>query len=147
MSHPPLLNGPIPPYNNPSIMPQYYKPRQFYISNILLGITTTITTIKNMDYVEGQLVRLIIPISSGCRELNEQLGYVISLPSANQVVLNINSSNASAFKATTLPQQPQILAVGDINTGIINNNGRYLPTGFIPGIPGSFKDISPFLHD
>jgi hypothetical protein len=144
MSFPPLLNGPIPPYNNPPIMPQYFMPRQFYISNIQLGQTTIITTILNMNYVIGQLVRLLIPYFSGSRELNELEGYVISIPSLNQVEVDICSVNFSPFLTSTAQQQPQIVAIGDVNTGMINANGRTFPVGVIPGIPGSFQNISPF---
>jgi hypothetical protein len=142
MSIPPLLNGPIPPYNNPPIHPEYYKPKKFFISNISLGITTIVTTIHHMDYVIGQLIRLLIPFSNGCRELNELTGYVISIPSRTQVELAIDSSrNVSQFISSTQPNQPQIVAIGDINTGHIN---RFGPKHTKPKIPGSFINISPF---
>ncbi len=141
MSNPPLLNGPIPAFNNPPITPQYYKPKQFFISNITLGITTIVTTILNMDYVVGQLVRLLIPFSNGCRELNEVIGYIISIPSMTQVEIAIDSSrNVSQFISSTQPNQPQIIAVGDVNTGSINAFGRN-PTS--TKIEGSFINISP----
>ena len=142
MSTPPLLNGPIPAFNNPPITSQYYKPKQFFISNITLGITTIVTTILNMDYVVGQLVRLLIPFSNGCRELNEVTGYVISIPSTSQVEIAIDSSrNVSQFISSLQPNQPQIVAVGDVNTGHIN---RFGPKHTKPKIPGSFINISPF---
>lgn len=133
--------GPTPPYNNPPIEPQYFKPSQFFINNIILGQNTTVTTTQNMNYVIGQLVRLLIPRGYGCRELNGQEGYVISIPSLNQVVININSQNYTLFDlATNVSTQPQIIAVGDINTGAINANGRINNGTFIPG---SFQNISP----
>ena len=85
-------------------------------------------------------MRLVIPLLSGCRELNQQVGYVMSIPAANQVVLNLNSSKVSAFTITTNSQQPQILPVGDINNGIISSTGRSIPT---TNIPGSFINVSP----
>jgi hypothetical protein len=133
------ITGPIPPYSNPPIQPQNFNPSQFFISSISLGIQTTVTTTTNMNYVIGQLCRLVIPFFSGCRELNEQVGYVLSIPSPNQVVLDINSSNATPFTTTTQPQQPQILAVGDTNNGIISSTGRILPS---TAIPGAFINIS-----
>jgi hypothetical protein len=135
--------GPIAPYSNVPIHPEYYQPRQFFISNISLGIQTTVTTTVNHDYVIGQLVRLVIPFFSGCRELNHRTGLVLSIPSPTQVLINLNSSNASLFTTTTTPQQPQILAVGDVNNGLIVSTGRTLPIGTVPNIPGSFMDISP----
>lgn len=137
---PPLVTGPIPPYNNPPIEPQFFQPSVFYISNISLGSTTTVTTTVDNNYVVGQLVRLIVPKSSGSFQLNEQLGYVIDIPSTNQVVLDINSKNSDAFISTILPKQPTINAVGDINSGAINASGSMQVKTLILG---SFINISP----
>lgn len=133
--------GPIAPYNNLPIEPQYYQPQFFFISNISLGQTTTVTTTVNHDYVIGQECRLLIPQGSGCRQLNEITGFVTTIPAANQVTLNINSSmNVDPFTPSTFTIKPQIVAMGDVNTGAINASGRS-PTSTI--IPGSFINISP----
>jgi hypothetical protein len=139
-SAPPLLNGPIPPYNNPNIEPQNFEPSRFVISSMTLGYTTLITTSVNHNYVIGNLCRLLIPKGYGCNQLNESQGYVSSIPNPNQVVLQINSNGINAFIAASLRQQPQILAIGDINQGSTNANGRKSTGTFIPG---SFINISP----
>lgn len=139
-SSPPLLNGPIPPYNNPNIEPQNFKPSRFVISDLTLGNTTLITTTVNLNYVIGQECRLIIPPGYGCRQLNGIIGLVDSIPNPNQVVLLINSIGGDPFISANLRQLPQILAIGDINTGATNRHGRHhLETT----IPGAFKNISP----
>src|ERR1700691_3913599 len=137
-----FIIGPVPPESNPPINPQYYAPNWFNISAIGLGQTTTVTTTVNHNYVIGQLVRLIIPQMYGCRQLNEQTGYVLSIPAANQVVLSIYSQNFDVVTAnpTSNTTQPQILAIGDINNGTSNSSGRS-NTG--TSIPGSFINISP----
>lgn len=204
--------GPIAPESNPPINPQNYQPRNYFISAITLGQTTTVTTTANMDYVVGQAVRLIIPNGCGCRQLNETQGFVLSIPAANQIVVGINSSqnvdpfistvatitgatqapscvltatnqfqsgqkvsiagvqgmtqlngntytiltaspttitigvNSTLFTAytsggtATITLLPQVLAIGDVNTGQINSNGRSNTGTFIPG---SFINISP----
>lgn len=136
-----IAPGPIAPENNPPIHPEYYRPSLFYISAISTGPTTTITTSVNHNYVIGQLVRLLIPERYGSRQLNEQQAYVISIPSANQVTLDLYSVGVTAFVASPMfgPTRPQIVAVGDINTGQINL-GR---SGNLTYIPGSFINISP----
>ena len=132
--------GPIALYNNLPIEPQWYQPRSWFISTISLGATTTVTTTVNHDYVVGQQCRLIIPPESGCRQLNEQTGIVLSIPAVNQVILNINSSrDVDAFTVSSARTQPQILAIGDVNSGV-TNLGRTNNTTYIPG---SFIDISP----
>lgn len=134
-----VISYPIPPYQNLPIEPQFYQPSAFFISNVALGIMTTVTTSVDHNYVVGQLVRLLIPETYGSRGLNESQGYVVSIPASNQVLLNINSSNnVNPFVNSGQPTKPQILAIGDVNTGVTNtgrsNNGTY--------IPGSFIDIS-----
>lgn len=140
MQVPPLIFGPVPPYNNPPIEPQFFQPSVFFISAITLGQTTTVTTTVNNNYVIGQECRLIIPNGYGSRGLNEQTGFVISIPAANQVVLNINSIGIDPFINAGLPTQAQIVAVGDVNSGIISSTGRVLLT---TNIPGAFINISP----
>lgn len=212
-----VISYPIPPYANVPIEADFYKPSRFVISAITRGLTTTVTTTVDNNYVVGQLVRLIIPPSFGTRQLNEQQGYVLSIPASTQVVLDIDSrfmdafianpytstiTNATqavqsvltannSFKAGTLLtisqvqgmtelnganrliisrtpttitldldsttfgaytsgglavlQQPvfgypQILAIGGINSGATNLNGRS-PTGTF--VPGAFINISP----
>ena len=136
----PVISFPIPPYSNPPIESQNFQPSQFFISTISLGTMTTVTTTVNHNYVVGQEVRLLITPTSGCRQLNEQTGFVLSIPASNQVVLNINSSqNVDPFTTSSATTQPQIVAVGDINSGITSSTGRVISS---TNIPGSFINIS-----
>jgi len=133
---------PTPAYNNPPIQPQFFKPSKFPIANIQLGITTTVTTTQNNNYVIGQLVRLIVPPFYGCRQLNESSSYVIGLPSPTQAVLNIDSQTYDSFNPTPFyaPTLPQIVAIGDVNTPNPNAQGR---ANVATTIPGAFQNISP----
>lgn len=141
-----VISFPIPPYSNVAIESQNYQPSQFIITAITLGSTTTVTTSIDQNYVIGQLVRLLIPSKFGSRGLNEQTGFVIEIPASDQVTININSNGVDAFIAspTFLPFEsqtpPQIVAIGDINSGIISSTGRNIPS---TNIPGSFINISP----
>lgn len=133
--------GNHPPFTNPPIEPQFYQPSQFFISAITLGVTTTVTTTVNHNYVIGQLVRLIIPPAFGSRALTDKTGYVISIPAADQVTLDINSTGVNPFVSNaSVNTQPQIMAVGDINTGIISSTGAIMSS---TNIPGTFINISP----
>jgi hypothetical protein len=138
MSADTVISYPIPAYSNLPIEP-FYQPGVFQISNITNGQMTTVTTSVGHDYVIGQLIRLDIPPGFGERQLNQQTGYVINIPAANQVVVTINSTNADAFQSSSNTTKPQIVAVGDINTGVTNNQGR-INNGTT--IPGSFINIS-----
>ncbi len=133
--------GPIALGNNYPIQSQNYVPQMFFISGLNLGQTTTVTTSVNHDYVIGQECRLLIPQVNGSYQLSGETGFVSSIPNPNQVVLNIDSSQAvSQFQTSSAKTQPQIVAVGDINTGVINSQGRINNGTFIPG---SFINISP----
>lgn len=132
--------GPIAPYRNPPIEPQYYSPSLLTITSIVLGINTLVTTLTNHEYVIGQEIRLIIPYGSGCRQLSEQTGLVIAIPNPNQVTVNINSTKADPFISNPFNQNAQIIPIGDVNTGAINPFGRCFT---YKHIPGSFINISP----
>lgn len=139
------MPGPSPAFNNPAIEPQFFQPSQFFISAIAMGATTIITTSVNLNYVVGQLVRLLIPQQYGAIGLNGQTGYVISLPGANQVEIQINSNGFTAFNPSPAPEYqnksvPQIMAIGEINSGSINTSGNIQTSTLIPG---SFINISP----
>jgi len=135
-----FISGPIPPYSNPPIQPQFYIPNLRDVSGVTLGRTTVVTTVEDVSYVIGQLVRLIIPEKNGCYQLNEQVGYVISIPSSNQIEITIDSStNVNQFQSSSGKSLPQVVAIGDINSGTLNNSGR---TNFITYVPGSYRNIS-----
>ena len=135
-----VVSYPTPPYSNPPINPQYYIPSLFFISDISNGVMTTVTTTLNHNYVVGQYVRLLIPRANISIEFNEQLGLVLSIPAPNQVVLDINSTLYNIFQTSTQPNQPQIVATGDLNSGATNASGNVNEGTFIPG---SFINISP----
>lgn len=141
MAFPYPFPGPVAPYNNVPINAQYFKPSAFVISAISLGRSTTVTTTTDMNYVIGQLIRLYIPPSFGCRQLNDSSGYVTSIPAVNEVVVDIDSSqNVDPFISSSATTKAQIVAVGDINNGYTSSNG---PNVVNPSIPGSFTNISP----
>ena len=96
MVYQPFPDSPVPPYNNPPIHPEFYKPSQFFISAISLGVITTVTTTASMNYEHGQQVRLLIPNGFGSRLLNEQTGFVIDSPAPNQVVLILVSISSTS---------------------------------------------------
>lgn len=142
MSFPFPFVGPYAPESNPPIEPQYFQPSRFVISAISLGASTTFTTSEDHNYVIGQQVRVLIPEYYGTYQISGQEGFVTSIPSSTQVVVNINSLNANSFVSSPVfgPTPPQIVAIGDVRNGAINASGR---TNQSTQIPGSFINISP----
>lgn len=115
------------------LYPYLYFPGASVISAITLGATTTIDTTDAHNFVVGQEVAFRIPKVWGTVGLNSLpnsvipgspiYGYVVAVTDYNTVVVNINSTLFDAF----VPNQPfasyrgeqfpQIVAVGDVNTG------------------------------
>lgn len=152
MSANPFNTGPIAGFRNVPIMPGYFKPRVFNITAIALGVATVITCATAFNYTIGQEVRFLIPSFYGCQQLTGQTGLVIALPASNQVTVNINSVGYNAFipSPTYGPTKPQIIAIGDVNTGNITYisfaNANVTATGRITTstvLPGSFINTSP----
>lgn len=137
-----IFPGPTPPYTNPPIEPQFFRPSRFVITAISTGMTTTVTTAVDHNYVIGQEVRFLIPYFYGITQLNTRTGFVISIPSATQVVVDISSIGFDPFNPSPVynKQSPQIVAIGDNNNGRISTTGRFVPD---TGIPGAFENISP----
>ena len=138
-----FFSGPIAAERNPPINPQYYIPSRFEITAISEGIVTLVTTALPHNYVIGQEVRLLIPFYWGASQLNEQSAFVIAIPADDQVTLNIDSITYTPFGLADVhplyPQEPQIVAIGDINSGDYNQTNASTSTV----LPGSFIDISP----
>jgi|TARA_R110000823_G_scaffold292917_1_gene411738 hypothetical protein len=138
-----VVTFPIPLYQNVEIREEYYIPQRYVIDDITLGQTTTVITDGNHDYVVGQQIRFLIPANFGSYQLNNVKGIVISVPSLDQLVIDVDSSrNVDPFltSATVTTASPQIIAIGDVNSGVINRYGRTQNGTFIPG---SFINISP----
>ena len=142
-----IVTYPVPAYANPPIQTSYYKPQRFVISDITRGATTTVTTTTDHDYVIGQAVRFVIPSWYGANEFNEMQSIVLSIPADDQVEVQINSSNFTAFNSAGTPNvsvgqtaSPQILAIGDYNSGYIADKSL---SSQQTNINGSFINISP----
>jgi len=115
------------------LYPALYVPGTSFISAIGLGTTTTITTTAPHNMQVGQEVGFRIPTIWGTSQLNELpntiipgspiYGYIVAVGSSTTMTVNINSSSYTAYNSNqafaSFPgeQFPQVVAVGDVNTG------------------------------
>lgn len=133
------------------LYPFIYFPGVCVINSITTGTNTTINTASAHNYQVGQEVAFRIPNDYGTVELNSlpntltpgspQYGYVTSVTNAFQFVVNIDSTNYTAY-THNIPitnvsglDFPQVVAVGDVNTGgILISGGRalYPPPYYTP---------------
>lgn len=128
-----LSGSPTGAYVRQVLYPFLYAPGQSFISAITTGTTTTVTTTAPNNFVVGQEIAFRIPAPYGTTQLNSlpnnslpgqpMYGYVISVTNSTQFVCNINSTGYTAFNSNqtvaSVPglQLPQVLAVGDVNSG------------------------------
>lgn len=115
------------------LYPELYFPGVNIVAAITTGATTTIKTAGAHQFQVGQEVAFRIPSVWGTTQLNSLpnnvipgspiYGYVISVTDFQTFVVNINSTGFTAFNANqpfaSYPGEkfPQVLAVGDVNTG------------------------------
>ncbi len=115
------------------LYPYLYFPGETVITAITTGTTTTIDTASAHNLRVGQEVAFRIPNDWGTVQLNSLpntlvpgspvYGYVISVTDYNTVIVNIDSSAYTAFTSNVSfagavgRSFPQIVAVGDVNTG------------------------------
>lgn len=114
------------------LYPVLYAPGAAFINFLTLAATTTVTTTAPHNFKVGQEVAFRIPLQWGPYQLNSLpnvlipgspiYGYVVSVTNSTVFVVNINSTGYTPFN----PNQtflgfkesfPQVVAVGDVNTG------------------------------
>jgi hypothetical protein len=146
-----LSGSPSGAYVKKVLYPNIYFPGDVVISALSLGTTTTVTTASAHNFVVGQEVAFRIPQAYGTVQLNSLpnvlipgspvYGYVISVTGYNSFVVNINSTNFTAFNSNqpylSYPglSFPQVVAVGDVNTGgvqISSGSQLYPPPYTVP---------------
>ena len=154
-----LSGSPTGAYVKQVLYPNLYLPGVNFISALSLGSTTTVTCTTNHNYVVGQEVAFRIPSSYGTTGLNSLpntlipgspiYGYVSAVSSNNVFVCNINSSSFTAFNSNQAVASvsglsfPQVVAVGDVNSGGVAYSGGVLyPSPQFPTYSGGVPTIN-----
>jgi len=115
-----------------------------FIANItgITNATKAVLTVSNPVYGMSVLIQNV----GGMTQLNGNI-YVIDRQTATTITLDVDSTFFTAYTsggtATVFPLNgavPQILAIGDVNSGQTNTNGINSNKLFISG---SFQNISP----
>jgi hypothetical protein len=138
--------------------PFLYEPGVNFISAISTGTTTTVTTTSNHNFVVGQEIGFRIPNAFGTTQLNELPNnsipgspvyyYVTAINSNTQFVCNVNSTGFTAFNTNPTVAQmvgqslPQVLAVGDVNSGTVYSGGALYPSPSFPTYSGGVPTIN-----
>lgn len=133
------------------LVPELFSPRSRFITALTLGASTSVVTSVDHGYGVGEYITLAIPAAFGTSEINGLSGKVLSITSANEFVVEIDSAAASAFAfpasasvpfsfAYAVPAGDQVpLALGNTFPGSIKNDGiRGLALG--SGVCGANND-------
>lgn len=107
-----------------------YSPANEDISTITQAAQATVTTSSDHSFVVGNQVQFLIPSEWGMRQLNGRKGFVISIPSSTQIVVNIDTRNFDAFVTPSPPSlvvidPAQVAGVGDQNFGSLSPGGVF----------------------
>lgn len=144
-----LSASPTGAYVQKVLYPELYEPHVNYINAVTTGTTTTIVTTTPHNFETGQEIAFRIPAAWGPTQLNSLpdtlipgspiYGYVQSVTDNFTFVCNINSTGYTAFttaqSVTSVPglTPPQVLSVGDVNTGgNLYNGGNLYPSPQFP---------------
>lgn len=163
-----LSGSPSGAYVKKVLYPFLYAPGVACVNAITTGSTTTIGTTAPHNFVVGQQIAFRMPSAWGTVELNSLpnaalpgspiYGYVISVTNSTTFVVNINSTGYTAYSnnptVASVPglSFPQVLAVGDVNSGgvqISSGSALYPPPSVNgantingPAIQGAFVNNS-----
>jgi len=145
-----LSGSPVGSTVSKVLYPFIYAPQLNIISAITTGTTTTIATAQYHNFEVGQEIAFRIPSVWGTTQLNSLpntstpgspiYGYVTSITDNWTFVCNFNSTGFTAFNSnqtvanTPGSQLPQVLAVGDVNTGgqVITATSALYPSPLFP---------------
>ena len=141
------------------LYPFLYLPEDNVISAITTGATTTVKTTMYHNFVVGQQIAFRIPSAYGTTQLNSLpnvlipgspvYGYVTSITDNWTFVCSINSTSFTAFNSNqpfaSYPglQFPQVVAVGDVNSGgTAYSGGALYPSPSFPTSSGGVSTIN-----
>lgn len=147
-----LSGSPTGAFVKKILYPYLYAPGVAFVEAVTTGTTTTIVTTTANNFVVGQEIAFRIPSVWGTTQLNSLpntlipgspiYGYVVSVTNSTTFVCSINSTGFTAFN-TNQPfasypgeQFPQVLAVGDVNTGglAISAGSALYPSPLVNGV-------------
>lgn len=146
-----LSGSPTGAFVSKVLYPFLYSPGVSVISAVSTGTTTAVTTTTPHNLVVGQEVAFRIPSQYGITQLNSLpnntvpgspvYGYVTTVNSSTQVTVNIDSSTYTAYANNVAVANvpglsfPQMVAVGDVNTGgVAYSGGNLYPSPVVNGV-------------
>lgn len=146
-----LSGSPAGAFVKKVLYPFLYAPGDSFIEAITTGTTTTVVTTAPHNFVVGQQVAFRIPSSWGTTQLNSLPNslvpgspvyyYVTSVTNSTTFVCNANSTGFTAFNTNQTVASvpglsfPQVVAVGDVNTGgVAYSGGALYPSPVVNGV-------------
>lgn len=146
-----LSGSPTGAFVKKVLYPFLYSPEVSFITAVSTGSTTVVSTTSPHNLVVGQQVAFRVPSAWGITQLNSLpnvtipgqpvYGFVTVVNSSTQVTVNIVSTSYTAYTSNVAVSSvpgltpPQMLAVGDVNTGGVAFSGSALyPSPVVNGV-------------
>lgn len=119
-----IFPGPQPEFTNPIIEPTHFSPRVFIIAGVIKGLTSTIITTEEHDFVEGQRIRIRMPQPYGMDQIDNEEGFILEISSSIGIVIDLDTRGYDDFVATPLfvSTSPQVFVVTNLN---FNREGEF----------------------
>lgn len=122
-----------------------YYPFVCDIDSISQAATAVVETVDPHGFEIGNTVQFFIPPQYGMRQLNGLKGTVLSIPSDDQIEVNVDTSNFDPFVIPSpIPlvviDPAQVAGIGDVNYGNLSPGG--IPVLPIT-VPGAFLNQPP----
>ncbi len=133
------MSGDFSRYNLGLFNSGTYSPIACPISDVTQEQYPIVTTTIDHSFVVGNRVQFSIPQAWGMYQLDGLKAYVITVPSSNEIVVNVDTSTFNVFVTPTPPniyvviEPAQVAGIGDINTGTSSSGGIPANPNTIPG--------------
>lgn len=107
-----------------------FKPAMRIISNITNGYPATVTTTFSHGYIDGLVIRFLIPPGYGMMQANQLFG-AITVTSSTTFTIAIDTTNFVPFttpvSAPDNEQYPQSVPIAEINSSLLSATRNVLP--------------------
>jgi hypothetical protein len=126
------------PFNTGDFPTGTFYPYVCDVTNVTNTNPILVTTAVDHMFVIGNQVQFQMPPQWGMRQLNFRKGYVIGVPASNQVTVTIDALQFDPFITPSVSppvviDNPQIIPVGDQNSGSSSPGGIPMNPNIIPG--------------
>jgi hypothetical protein len=91
----------------------FYVPEARLVQGITNAYPGVVTTTEPHGYLDGLLIRLVMPGNFGINVLNDEI-FTITILNSTTFSLNVDTSNLDSFTSLLSKQAAQVIPVGEV---------------------------------